>query len=107
MSAQQMFCLWYRFVLPDQPEMDRRCKFPQNSRARAGLAMLYQETDRADLADAAIADLLRTTPTPDAYALAARLYTMFGDASHANAIRAEARRTFAEPARPGGRPARH
>ena len=81
--------------------------FPQNSRARAGLAMLYQETDRADLADAAIADLLRTTPTPDAYALAARLYTMFGDASHANAIRAEARRTFAEPARPGGRPARH
>ena len=81
--------------------------FPQNSRARAGLAMLYQETDRADLADAAIADLLRTTPTPDAYALAARLYTMFGDASHANAIRAEARRTFVEPARPGGRPARH
>jgi arylsulfatase A-like enzyme/Flp pilus assembly protein TadD len=81
--------------------------FPQNSRARAGLAMLYQATGRADLADTAIADLLRTTPTPDAYALAARLYTMFGDASHANAIRAEARRTFAEPTRPGGRPARH
>jgi len=77
--------------------------FPQNTRARAGLAMLYQATDRADQAEAAIADLLRITPTPDAYALAARLYTMFGNAQQANAVRAEARRTFAEPARPVGR----
>lgn len=80
--------------------------FPQNTRARAGLAMLYQATDRADQADTAIADLLRTTPTPDAYALAARLYTMFGNPQQANAVRAEARRAFTEPARAGGRPAR-
>jgi tetratricopeptide (TPR) repeat protein len=80
--------------------------FPQNTRARAGLAMLYQATDRVGEANAAIADLLRTTPTPDTYALAVRLYTMFGDTPQANAVRAEARRTFAEPARPGGRAAR-
>ena len=55
--------------------------FPQNTRARAGLAMLYQATDRADRAAEAIADMLRITPTPDTYALAARLYTMFGNSN--------------------------
>ncbi len=80
--------------------------FPQNTRARAGLAMLYQATDRADQANTAIADMLRTTPTPDAYALAARLYTMFGNSQQANAVRAEARRAFTEPARAGGHAAR-
>jgi arylsulfatase A-like enzyme/Flp pilus assembly protein TadD len=80
--------------------------FPQNTRARAGLAMLYQATDRADRAADVVAELIRTTPTPDAYALAARLYTMFGNPQQANAVRAEARRTFAEPARAGGHAAR-
>jgi hypothetical protein len=69
--------------------------------------MLYQATGRADLADQAIADMLRLTPTQDSYALAARLYTMFGNPQQANAVRAEARRAAAEPARSGTRATRH
>jgi tetratricopeptide (TPR) repeat protein len=69
---------------------------PQNIRARAGLAMLYQATGRADEAAAALGDMTRITPTAESYALAARLWTMFGNRQQADAVRAEARRTFAE-----------
>src|SRR4030095_15366845 len=53
--------------------------FPHNVRARGGLAMLYQASGNPDAAARAVADMLRVTPTPESYALAARLYTMFGD----------------------------
>ena len=81
--------------------------FPQNIRARAGLAMLYQATGRADTAARVIDDMVRITPTPEAFVLAARLWTMFGNRQQADAIRAEARRAFAEPPRGGTRAARH
>ena len=81
--------------------------FPQNIRARAGLAMLYQATGRADAAARVIGDMVRITPTPESYALAARLWTMFGNRQQADAIRAEARRAFADPPRGGTRAARH
>jgi arylsulfatase A-like enzyme/predicted Zn-dependent protease len=80
--------------------------FPLNSRARAGLAMLYQATDRPDEAERVIREMMRLTPTPDTYALAARLFTMFGHRQEADAVRAEARRTFAD-SRGGARDARH
>jgi hypothetical protein len=51
--------------------------------------------------------MIRITPTPDAYALAARLWSMFGNPQQANAVRAEARRTFADPTRAGAHAARH
>jgi hypothetical protein len=35
------------------------------------------------------------TPTPDSYALAARLWTSLGDRKQAAQVRAEAQRTFA------------
>jgi tetratricopeptide (TPR) repeat protein len=70
--------------------------FPQNIRARAGLAMVYQATGRPDEAAAALGDMTRITPTAESYALAARLWTMFGNRQQADAVRAEARRTFAE-----------
>lgn len=81
--------------------------YPQNTRARAGLAMLYQATGRADLAGQVISDMLRVTPTQESYALAARLWSMFGNPQQANAVRAEARRAFAEPGRSGARAPRH
>jgi len=68
--------------------------FPQNTRARAGLAMLYQAGDRFDEAEAVLSDMIRITPTPDSYALAARLYSMFGNRKQAEAVRAESRRAF-------------
>ena len=66
--------------------------FPHNTRARGGLAMLYQASGNPDAASKALTDMLRATPTPESYALAARLYTMFGDRQRADAVRAEARR---------------
>ena len=68
--------------------------FPLNIRARGGLAMLYQAGDKPDAAAAVLADMLRLTPTPDSYALAARLYTMFGNRTQAENVKAEAKRTF-------------
>ena len=73
--------------------------FPLNARARAGLAMLYQATDRRDEAAQTIQEMLRATPSPDTYALAARLYTMFGQRREADAVRTEARRTFGAASR--------
>ena len=68
--------------------------FPQNTRARAGLAMLYQAGDRFDEAETVLSDMIRIAPTPDSYTLAARLYAMFGNRRQAEAIRAESRRAF-------------
>jgi hypothetical protein len=53
--------------------------------------MLYQATDRPDAAAGALADMLRIAPTPESYALAARLYAMFGDRKQADQVRALAR----------------
>ena len=66
--------------------------FPQNIRARGGLAMLYQANDKPEDAARVLADMLRITPTPESYTLAARLYTMFGNRKQAEAVRAEGRR---------------
>jgi tetratricopeptide (TPR) repeat protein len=68
--------------------------FPQNVRARAGLATLYHATGQLDAADAAITDMLHAAPTQESYALAARLLTSFGKVRQAEAVRAEARRVF-------------
>jgi tetratricopeptide (TPR) repeat protein len=74
-------------------------EFPQNTRARGGLAMLYQASGQTDAAARVLTDMLRVTPTPESYALAARLYTMFGNRQQADAVRAEARRAFADAPR--------
>jgi tetratricopeptide (TPR) repeat protein len=75
--------------------------FPQNTRARAGLAMLYQASGRTDDASKVLADMVQTTPTPDSFAQAARVWMMFGNRQQADAVRAQAKRTFADP--PAGR----
>jgi tetratricopeptide (TPR) repeat protein len=66
--------------------------FPQNTRARAGLAMIYQATEQPEAAARVVAEMTRITPTPESYALAAKLFTMFGDRKQAEAVRAEGRR---------------
>jgi predicted Zn-dependent protease len=57
--------------------------------------MLYQATGKPDDASRMLEDLLRITPTPEGYALAARLHAMFGNRKQADAVKAEARRVFA------------
>ena len=79
--------------------------FPHNTRARGGLAMLYQASGNPDAAAKTVADMLRVTPTPESYALAARLYTMFGDRARADEVRTEARRAFADTPKPRARSA--
>ena len=77
--------------------------FPQNIRARGGLAMLYQASGKPEEAARVLVDMLRVTPTPDSYALAARLYTMFGNRQQAEAVKSEARRSFAATRERSGR----
>jgi arylsulfatase A-like enzyme/Tfp pilus assembly protein PilF len=69
-------------------------EFPQNLRARAGLATLYHATGQPDMAASAITEMLRAAPTPESYTVAARLWTSFGNFREAQSVRAEARRTF-------------
>ncbi len=63
--------------------------FPTHVRAHAGLAMVYRATGRVAQSEQAIADLIRTVPTPEAYTVAAQLWTMFGEPARAAAIRAK------------------
>ena len=74
------------------PEAERFLKaevalFPFNTRARAGLAMLYRATGRDAESERAIAELLRVSPQGDGPALAKQLWTMFGEPGKAAAIR--------------------
>lgn len=66
--------------------------FPQNSRAWAALAMLYQATGRHGEAAQVIADFLSGVPTAEAHALAAELWTIFGEPRRAAAVRERAGR---------------
>jgi arylsulfatase A-like enzyme/cytochrome c-type biogenesis protein CcmH/NrfG len=79
--------------------LDELRLFPQNLRARSGLAMLYHAGGRSDEAVTAVTDMIRAVPTPDSYALAARLLTTLGDRKQADAVRADARRAFADTSR--------
>jgi Flp pilus assembly protein TadD len=60
--------------------------FPHNTRARAGLAMLYRAMGRDAESERAIEELLVASPTPQGRALAAQLWTMFGEADKARQI---------------------
>jgi arylsulfatase A-like enzyme/tetratricopeptide (TPR) repeat protein len=75
---------------------------PHHARARAGLAMLYRAMGRDEASDRAIDEMLRVSPTAEAYALAADLWTMFGRPDRAAATRAQARERFAAPGAPPG-----
>jgi choline-sulfatase len=75
--------------------------FPHNVRARGALASLYHSSGRADEAAAAVTALTDTTPTPEAYALAARLWTTLGNRVQADAVRADSRLRFPPAPRRG------
>jgi tetratricopeptide (TPR) repeat protein len=66
---------------------------PDHLRARAGLAMLYQATERPKEASAALETMVKHSPTPEAYAVAAQLWAMFGEPGKAAAAKARAGRS--------------
>jgi len=69
--------------------------------------MLYQASGKPEAASRMLEDMIRVTPTPESYALAARLNTMFGNRKQAEAVKAEAKRAFATtPKSPAVRSAR-
>jgi Flp pilus assembly protein TadD len=61
--------------------------FPHNTRARAGLAMLYRAMGRDLDSEREIEELLRTSPTPEARVVAAQLWNMFGEPEKAQRVK--------------------
>lgn len=90
-----------RLSRPDEAEpilLADITRAPRQTASRAALAGLYHAAGLTEEAGQAVADLLRFSPTPDAYNLATRLWIGFGDPDQAAAIRAEAVRRSASVA---------
>ena len=68
--------------------------FPDNLNARASLAMLNVATGREERVRKSIDDILRSAPTPEGYALAEELWTMFKAPDEARAVALAANRRF-------------
>ena len=68
--------------------------FPRSVRTYSSLAMLYRASNRDRDVEQVIDDLMNATPTPEGYAIAARLWTILGEESRAEAVRADARLRF-------------
>lgn len=66
--------------------------FPASFRSRAGLAMLYQAQGRPADAAREIEAMLRASPSPASFALAAQLWDMFGEPRRAADTRLRASR---------------
>jgi choline-sulfatase len=77
--------------------LDELRDFPHNLNARVALAALYQAMGQTEDAARVAGDIVRVTPSPDAYVRAATLWTSLGDKKQAAAVRADAKRLF--PAR--------
>ena len=68
--------------------------FPRNLQAYASLAMLYRATNRESDLDDVLSELVDVAPTPEGYAMAARMWTVLGERSRAEALRSDARARF-------------
>ena len=68
--------------------------FPRSVQAYASLAMLYRASNRDDAVEDVLNELVSGTPTPEGYAVAARLWTILGERSRAEALRSDARARF-------------
>jgi len=62
--------------------------------AYASLAMLYRAADRDGDVEDVLDELVESTSTPEGYAMAAKLWTMLGERSRAEALRSDARAKF-------------
>ncbi len=68
--------------------------FPRNIQAYTSLAMLYRASNRDSAVEDVLNELVAATPTPEGYGVAARLWTILGDPSRAEALRSDARTRF-------------
>jgi tetratricopeptide (TPR) repeat protein len=68
--------------------------FPRSVHVYSRLAMLYAATKRQEAVEDVLNELVAATPTPESYAIAARLWTIVGDRRRAEALRSDARARF-------------
>jgi tetratricopeptide (TPR) repeat protein len=68
--------------------------FPRSVHVYSRLAMLYAATNRDEAVEDVLNELVAATPTPESYAVAARLWTIVGNRSRAEALRSDARTRF-------------
>jgi arylsulfatase A-like enzyme len=80
-----------RYAEAEPPLKEEVRLFPSNTRARAGLAMLYRVLGRNEESARASESMLRVSPTAESYETAEKLWTMFGEPGRAAAVRAERR----------------
>jgi tetratricopeptide (TPR) repeat protein len=69
-------------------------EFPRSMQAYTSLAMLYRASNRDAAVEDVLNELVASTPTPEGYGVAARLWTIVGDPSRAEALRSDARSRF-------------
>ena len=68
--------------------------FPRSVQVYSRLAMLYAATNRQEAVEDVLNELVAATPTPESYAVAARLWTIVGNPTRAEALRSDARDRF-------------
>jgi tetratricopeptide (TPR) repeat protein len=68
--------------------------YPRSIEAYTSLAMLYRASNRDGAVEDVLNEMVASTPTPEGYAVAARLWTILGDSSRAEALRSDARNRF-------------
>ncbi len=56
--------------------------------------MLYRASNRDAAVEDVLNELVASTPTPEGYGVAARLWTILGDPSRAEALRSDAQTRF-------------
>ena len=86
----------YRYEEAEYLFLEEARRFPTNARAWAGLASLYEATERHDEAAAVLSALVSQLPTAEANHLAARVWTALGQPTQAAAASSEARRLAAQ-----------
>ena len=69
-------------------------RHPRNIQAYTSLAMLYRASNRDAAVEDVLNELVAATPTPEGYGVAARLWTILGDPSRAEALRSDALNRF-------------
>lgn len=83
-----------RFVDAEVQYREELKAFPRSVHVYSRLAMLYAATKRQEAVEDVLNELVAATPTPESYAVAARLWTIVGDRSRAEALRSDARARF-------------
>jgi len=83
-----------RYADAESQFRDELLAFPRNVQAYTSLAMLYRASNRDAAVEDVLNELVAATPTPEGYAVAARLWTILGERSRAEALRSDARARF-------------